>query len=55
MALPMLPIAAAPLLALGALMLVVGTGASANAFGGLLIALAALCLSAYRKPPRPQG
>ena len=49
---PWLPIAAVVLLLLGWLMLVVGSGGSANAFGGLLIALAALCASSYRAPPR---
>lgn len=49
---PWLPIAAVVLVLLGWLMLVVGTGGSAIAFGGLLMALAALCASAYRSPPR---
>ena len=48
--LPLLLIAAAGLLLFGALMLIVDLGASSSAFGGLLIALAALCVSSYRKP-----
>jgi len=48
--LPLLPIGAAVLVLLGALMLIVNMGASATAFGGLLIALAALCLSSWRRP-----
>ena len=53
--LPLLPIAAVLLLALGALMLIVDMGASASAFGGLLIALAALCASSWRKPAPAAG
>lgn len=49
---PWLPIAAVVLLLLGWLMLVVGTGGSAIAFGGLLMALAALCASSHRAPAR---
>jgi hypothetical protein len=49
---PWLPIAAVVLLLLGWLMLAAGTGGSAIALGGLLIALAALCASSYRAPPR---
>ncbi len=49
---PWLPIAAVVLLLPGWLLLAVGTGGSAIAFGGLLVALAALCVSSYRAPPR---
>ncbi|MEP7101053.1 MAG: hypothetical protein ABI781_11125 [Burkholderiales bacterium] len=52
MTLPLLPIGAAVFVLLGALMLIVDMGASTTAFGGLMIALAALCLSSWR-PPRP--
>ena len=48
--LPLLPIGAGMFGLLGALMLIVNMGASTTAFGGLLIALAALCLSSCRKP-----
>ena len=47
-----LPIAAVVLLLPGWLLLAARTGGSAIAFGGLLIALAALCVSSYRAPPR---
>ena len=53
--LPLLPIGAVVLLLLGALMLIIGMGASSTAFGGLLIALAALCVSSYRKPAPRAG
>jgi hypothetical protein len=46
---PLLLIAAACLLVLGALALIIGEAGSATAFGALLIALAAFCLSSYRK------
>jgi uncharacterized membrane protein YphA (DoxX/SURF4 family) len=48
--LPLLLIAAAVLLLLGALLLIVNLGASPSSFGGLLIALAALCASSHRQP-----
>ena len=47
--LPLLPIAAAVLLLLGAVALIVGSSVSVKAVGGLLIAFAALCVSSYRK------
>ncbi len=47
--LPLLPIAAVVLLLVGALLLMLGMSTSATAFGGLLIALAALCVSSYRR------
>ena len=53
--LPLLPIGAAVFVLLGGLMLIVDMGASSTAFGGLLIALAALCLSSYRKPAPAAG
>ena len=49
--LPLLLIAAAVLLLLGGLALVVASNVSVKAFAGLLIALAALCASSYRKGP----
>ena len=45
---PLLLIAAGVLLVLGGLALIVSTGVSFTAFGALLLALAALCLSSYR-------
>jgi hypothetical protein len=47
--LPLLLIAAALLLLAGTLALVIGSNISVQAFGGLLIALAALSASSYRK------
>ena len=47
--LPFLLIGAALLLLAGAFALIVGSNVSVQAFGGLLIALAALCASSYRK------
>ncbi len=54
-ALPLLPIGAVVLLLAGALLLIVNMGASATAFGGLLIALAALCASSCRRPAPNAG
>ena len=51
-ALPLLLIGAGALALLGGLALIVSTSVSFNAFGALLLALAALCLSSYRAPPR---
>jgi hypothetical protein len=51
MTLPLLLIAAAALGLLGGLALIVSTNASFSAFGALLLALAALCVSSYRTPP----
>ncbi len=48
--LPLLRIVAVLLLLAGALFLIVDAGASASAFGGLLIALAALAATSYRPP-----
>ena len=45
---PLLLIAAGVLLVLGGLALILSTGVSFTAFGALLLALAALCLSSYR-------
>lgn len=53
--LPLLPIGAVVFLLLGAPMLIVDMGASSTAFGGLMIALAALCLSSWRKPATEAG
>ena len=50
-AFPLLLIAAGALGLLGALALMVSTNVSFTAFGALLLALAALCVSSYR--PRP--
>jgi len=52
MELPLLLIAAGVLLVLGGLALIVSTGVSFTAFGALLLALAALCLSSYRATGR---
>jgi hypothetical protein len=49
---PLLLVAAGVLLVLGGLALIVGNNVSMTAFGGLLIALAALCLSSHRPPAR---
>lgn len=54
-ALPLLPIAAVVFLVLGAVMLIVNLGASPSAFGGLMLALAALCASSYRPPESPRS
>jgi hypothetical protein len=51
--LPLLAITGVLFLLLGALMLIVDMGGSSSAFGGLMIALAALCASSYRKPDGP--
>ena len=48
--LPLLRIVAVLLLLAGALFLIVDAGASAAAFGGLLMALAALAATSYRSP-----
>lgn len=48
---PLLLIGAGVLLVLGGLALIVSTGVSFTAFGALLLALAALCLSSYRAEP----
>lgn len=45
---PLLLIGAGVLLVLGGLALIVSTGVSFTAFGALLLALSALCLSSYR-------
>jgi ribosomal protein L40E len=50
MTLPLLLIASAALGLLGGLALIVSTNASFTAFGALVLALAALCLSSYRAP-----
>lgn len=47
---PLLLIAGGVLGLLGGVALIVNAGASFSAFGGLLLALAALCVSSYRKP-----
>ena len=47
--LPLLLIAAAVLGLIGGFALIVSTNASFTAFGGLVLALAALCASSYRK------
>ena len=49
--LPLLLIGAGALALLGGLALIVSTSVSFTAFGALLLALAALCLSSYRAPP----
>jgi hypothetical protein len=49
--LPLLLIGAAVLLLAGTFALIIGSNVSVQAFGGLLIALAALCASSYRKKP----
>jgi hypothetical protein len=49
--LPWLLIGAVVLLLAGALALIVGSNVSVQAFGGLLVALAALCASSYRSKP----
>ena len=49
---PLLLIAAAVLALPGALALMVSTSVSLTAFGALLLALAALCVSSYRPRPR---
>ena len=49
--LPLLLIGAVVLLLTGALALIVGSNVSVQSFGGLLIALAALCASSYRSRP----
>ncbi len=51
MSLPLLLIAAVALGLLGGLALIVSTNSSFSAFGALLLALAALCVSSYRAPP----
>ena len=51
--LPWLPIGFGVLLVLGGLALIVSPGASFTAFGALLLALSALCLSSYR-PAAPR-
>ncbi len=48
MAFPLLLIAAGVLVLLGGLALIVSTNVSFTAFGALLLALAALCVSSYR-------
>lgn len=48
---PLLLIGAGVLLVLGGLALIVSTGVSFTAFGALLLALSALCLSSYRAEP----
>ena len=48
---PLLLIGAGVLALLGGLALIVSTSVSFTAFGALLIALAALCLSSYRAQP----
>jgi hypothetical protein len=48
--LPWMLITAALLLLLGGLSLIVAQNASTIAFGSLLLSLAALCLSSWRKP-----
>jgi hypothetical protein len=53
MELPLLPIGAVVLLLLGAMSLIVGESGSTIAFGGLLLALSALCISSWR--PRRRG
>jgi hypothetical protein len=49
--LPLLLIGAVVLLLAGALALIIGSNVSVQSFGGLLIALAALCASSYRSKP----
>ena len=51
MSLPLLLIAGALLGLLGGGALIVSTNSSFTAFGALLLALAALCVSSYRAPP----
>jgi hypothetical protein len=51
MTLPLLLIAAVALGLLGGLALIVNANSSFSAFGALLLALAALCVSSYRAPP----
>ena len=53
MELPLLLIAAGVLALLGGLALIVSTNASFTAFGALLLALGALCLSSYRTGSAP--
>jgi hypothetical protein len=53
MAFPLLLIAAGVLALLGGLALIVSTNASFTAFGALLLALGALCLSSYRSGSAP--
>lgn len=53
MGFPLLLIAGGLFALLGGVALIVSTGASFSAFGGLLLALAALCVSSYRKPSAP--
>jgi hypothetical protein len=53
MAFPLLLIAAAVLALLGGLALIVSTNVSFTAFGALLLALAALCVSSYRPRSAP--
>ncbi|MEP6874400.1 MAG: hypothetical protein ABI887_08530 [Burkholderiales bacterium] len=53
MALPLLLIAAGVFALLGGLALIVSTNASFTAFGALLLALGALCLSSYRSRSAP--
>ena len=52
-AFPLLLIAASVLALLGGLALIVSTNASFTAFGALLLALGALCLSSYRTGSAP--
>jgi uncharacterized membrane protein YphA (DoxX/SURF4 family) len=49
---PLLLVGAAVLALAGGLALVVGSNVSVLAFGGLMLALAALCVSSYRKEAR---
>ena len=52
--LPLLALAGGLCLLLGAVMLIVDMGPSTTAFGGLMLALAALCASSWRRPePTP--
>jgi hypothetical protein len=51
MSLPLLLIAAVLLALLGGGALIVSTNGAFSAFGALLLALAALCVSSYRAPP----
>ena len=48
--LPLLALAGGLCFLLGAVMLVVNMGPSTSAFGGLMLALAALCASSWRRP-----
>jgi uncharacterized membrane protein YphA (DoxX/SURF4 family) len=49
---PLLLIGAAVLALAGGLALIIGSNVSVRAFGGLMLALAALCVSSYRKEAR---